>query len=54
MAHRFAPEVEGELLDAWYYVASESGSVEHADRLIDTITHRFFLLAPSSVDRSAS
>ena len=29
----------------WYYVASKSGSVEIADRLIDSITGRFFLLA---------
>ena len=36
MAHRLAPEVEADLLDAWYYVFSESGSLEHADRLIDT------------------
>ena len=45
MAHRLAPEVEAELLDAWYYVFSESGSFEHADRLIDTITQHFILLA---------
>jgi toxin ParE1/3/4 len=45
MAHRLAPEVEAELDNIWYYIARESGSVEVADRLIDSITHRFFLLA---------
>jgi plasmid stabilization system protein ParE len=29
----------------WYYVAKESGSIEIADRLIDSITERFYLLA---------
>jgi len=45
MAHRVAPEVEAELDNNWYYVAKESGSIEIADRLIDSITERFFLLA---------
>ena len=45
MAHRLAPEVETELDDIWYYIARESGSIEVADRLIDSITDRFFLLA---------
>jgi toxin ParE1/3/4 len=38
-------EVEAELDNIWYYVAKESGSIEIADRLIDSITERFFLLA---------
>jgi toxin ParE1/3/4 len=45
MAHRLAPEAEAELDDTWYYVAKESGSIEIADRLIDSITERFYLLA---------
>ena len=45
MAHRVAPEAEAELDNIWYYVAKESGSVEIADRLIDSITERFYLLA---------
>lgn len=45
MAHRLAPEVESELDEIWYYVARESGSIKIADRLIDSITDRFFLLA---------
>jgi len=45
MAHRLAPEAEADLDDIWYYVARDSGSVDVADRLIDTIADRFFLLA---------
>jgi plasmid stabilization system protein ParE len=45
MPHRLAPEVETELDDIWRYIAAESGSVEIADRVIDSITDRFFLLA---------
>ncbi len=45
MGHRLAPQVEFELDDIWYYVARQSGSIEIADRLIDSITDRFFLLA---------
>ena len=45
MAHRLAPEVESELDDIWYYIARESGSLEIADRVIDSITGRFVLLA---------
>jgi hypothetical protein len=45
MAHRLAPEAEAEveLDEIWYYIARESCSVEIADRLIDSITDRFFL-----------
>ena len=45
MAHRLAPQVEIELDDIWCYIARESGSTDIADRLIDSITDRFFLLA---------
>jgi plasmid stabilization system protein ParE len=45
MAHRVAPAAERDLDDIWYYVAKESGSIEIANRLIDAITGRFFLLA---------
>jgi len=37
MAHRVAPEAEAELDNIWYYVAKDSGSIEIADRLIDSI-----------------
>ena len=45
MAHRIAPRAETDLDDIWYYVAKESGSLEIANRLIDTLTDRFFMLA---------
>jgi toxin ParE1/3/4 len=44
MAHRIAPRAEADLDDIWLYVAKESGSIEIANRLIDTITDRFFVL----------
>ena len=44
--HRVAPRAEADLDDIWYYVATESGGgIEIANRLIDSITDRFFLLA---------
>lgn len=45
MAHRVAPEAELELDNIWEYVAKESGNNEIADRLIDSISERFYLLA---------
>jgi plasmid stabilization system protein ParE len=45
MAHRLAPGAEVELDEIWLWTAKESGSVDIADRLIDCITERFFLLA---------
>jgi toxin ParE1/3/4 len=43
MAHRVAPEAEAELDNIWDCVAKESGSIEIAARLIDSIAERFFL-----------
>jgi toxin ParE1/3/4 len=45
MAHRLAPGAEVELDEIWLWTAKASGSVDIADRLIDSITERFFLLA---------
>jgi len=45
MAIRTSPEAEAELDDIWYYIATESSSVEVADRLLDTIDDQFALLA---------
>ena len=45
MAHRLAPQAETELREIWHYIAQESGSAEIADRLIDSITRRFYLLS---------
>lgn len=44
MAHLFAPEARTDLDELWDYIASNA-SVESADRLIDSITARFSLLA---------
>ena len=48
MAHRVAPEAESDLNEIWYYIARESGSAVIADRVIDLITERFFLLGRHS------
>jgi toxin ParE1/3/4 len=45
MAHLVAPQASADLNNIWYYVAKESGSIEIADQLLDSITERFFLLA---------
>jgi len=45
MASRVSQRAEADLDDIWYYVAKESGSVEIANRLIDSVTNRFLLLA---------
>ena len=44
MIHRLAPAAETDLDDIWLYAARGSGSLEIADRLIDSITERFVLL----------
>jgi plasmid stabilization system protein ParE len=41
MAHRLAPSAEADLDDIWLHVAKESGSIEIANRSIDTFTDRF-------------
>ena len=45
MADRRAPEVDFDLDEIWNYVATKSSSTDIADRLIDSIADRFFLLA---------
>ena len=45
MGHVRAPQADSDLDDIWYYVASKSGSIEIADRLIESITSRFSILA---------
>ncbi len=44
MAHRLAPEAQTDLDQLWLYVATNA-SIETADRLVDSITTRFLLLA---------
>jgi toxin ParE1/3/4 len=41
---RLAPEAEAELDDIWLYIARESGSIQIANRVIDTITEHFWIL----------
>jgi toxin ParE1/3/4 len=45
MRLRISPQAEADLDSIWYYVATESASVEIADRLVDSLTSRFLLLA---------
>ena len=45
MAHRIAPQAECDLSEIWFYVATESGSIEVADRVVDSISDRYLLLA---------
>jgi uncharacterized protein (TIGR03435 family) len=45
MAHRIAPPAQTDLDDIWYYTAKVSGSLEIANRLIDSITDGFHRLA---------
>ena len=44
MAHRLAPEAETDLDEVWFHIAGNS-SVDTADRFVDSLTDRFFLLA---------
>jgi toxin ParE1/3/4 len=45
MGHLRSPQADSDLDSVWQYVASETGNLEIADRLIDSITERFLLLA---------
>jgi plasmid stabilization system protein ParE len=44
MSYRLAPEAEADLDGIWIYVAQASGNIDIANRLIDTITDRLWLL----------
>jgi len=45
MGHIRSPQSDFDLDSIWYYVATESGNVEVADRVIDSITKCFLLIA---------
>jgi toxin ParE1/3/4 len=45
VGHLRSPQADSDLDDIWYYIVTRSGSIDVADRLIDSITDRFFLLA---------
>jgi toxin ParE1/3/4 len=47
MAHRLSSRAEADLDDIWYYVAKQSGSIEIANWLIESISDRFLVLAKS-------
>ena len=42
---RLAPEAEAELDDIWPHIARESGNHDIANRVVEAITERFWLLA---------
>ncbi len=45
MRHRVSPQAQSDLDEIAYYVFVESGNAETAERLIDSLTSRFILLA---------
>jgi toxin ParE1/3/4 len=45
MGHFRSPQADSDLDGIWQYVAMNSGSFDIADRLVDSITQRFFLLS---------
>jgi toxin ParE1/3/4 len=45
MAVRISPQAEAELDDIWYYIATESGSIEVAQQFVNAIDDQFLLLA---------
>jgi hypothetical protein len=40
MAHRVAPQADTDLDEIWWYVAKQSGSVDIADKVIESLTER--------------
>jgi toxin ParE1/3/4 len=42
---RLSPEAEAELDGIWVHIARESGSIDIATRVVESITERFWLLA---------
>jgi toxin ParE1/3/4 len=44
MAHRVAEDVDAELDGIWLYIAKQSGSVEIADKVLNSITDCFVAL----------
>ena len=45
MAFRVAPQAESDLDEIWYFLATQSSNIDVADRVIDSITARFTVLA---------
>ena len=44
MAHRLSPRAQADIDEIAYYVAVESGSLETADRFLESIYSRFLML----------
>jgi plasmid stabilization system protein ParE len=44
VGHRLAPEARADLDEIWHNIAKESGNLTSADRVIDSIVERFYLL----------
>jgi len=44
MSHRVAAKAEAELDEIWHYIAIRSGSMELADRFINSLTDHFIWL----------
>ena len=42
---RVSDVAERDLDNIWYYIAKKSGSIETADRVVDSVTERFAMLA---------
>jgi toxin ParE1/3/4 len=45
MAHQRAPSADSDLDDIWYFVAKESGNADTAERFIESLTDRFYLVS---------
>jgi toxin ParE1/3/4 len=45
VGHLRSPQADSDLDDIWYYITAKSGSIDIADRLIDSLIDRFELLA---------
>ncbi len=45
MAHRLASRAADDLDEIWFYVAKASGSIDVANRVVDSIVHRLLLLS---------
>jgi hypothetical protein len=44
MGHRRTSKANADLDEIWYFIPTQSGSVEIADRFVDTLTERFYML----------
>ena len=45
MVHLISPEAEADLDSIWYYIATQSGNIDLADRFVESLTENFYLLA---------